>query len=287
MQARGHREKNRKKYSRKHRSECTLRATRRLREPKALHSMDIAALFSAENLLALATLTLLEIVLGVDNVVFIAVLSGRLPESQQKLARRIGLIAAMVMRILLLLSISWVMGLGDELLAFNSFGHALSFSAKDLILIGGGALLMVKSVREIHHLVAATDEQKAPGKYASFNAVIAQIAIMDIIFSLDSVITAVGMADDISIMVIAVVISVGVMMVAAEPISNFVQRRRSLKMLALSFLILIGTMLVAEGFGQHVSKGYIYFAMAFGVGVEMLNILGDKIRAKLPSMKKS
>lgn len=249
--------------------------------------MDIAALFSAENLLALATLTLLEIVLGVDNVVFIAVLSGRLPESQQKLARRIGLIAAMVMRILLLLSISWVMGLGDELLAFNSFGHALSFSAKDLILIGGGALLMVKSVREIHHLVAATDEQKAPGKYASFNAVIAQIAIMDIIFSLDSVITAVGMADDISIMVIAVVISVGVMMVAAEPISNFVQRRRSLKMLALSFLILIGTMLVAEGFGQHVSKGYIYFAMAFGVGVEMLNILGDKIRAKLPSMKKS
>ena len=249
--------------------------------------MDIAALFSAENLLALATLTLLEIVLGVDNVVFIAVLSGRLPESQQKLARRIGLIAAMVMRILLLLSISWVMGLGDELLAFNSFGHALSFSAKDLILIGGGALLMVKSVREIHHLVAATDEQKAPGKYASFNAVIVQIAIMDIIFSLDSVITAVGMADDISIMVIAVVISVGVMMVAAEPISNFVQRRRSLKMLALSFLILIGTMLVAEGFGQHVSKGYIYFAMAFGVGVEMLNILGDKIRAKLPSMKKS
>ncbi len=249
--------------------------------------MDIAALFSAENLLALATLTLLEIVLGVDNVVFIAVLSGRLPESQQKLARRIGLIAAMVMRILLLLSISWVMGLGDELLAFNSFGHALSFSAKDLILIGGGALLMVKSVREIHHLVAATDEQQAPGKYASFNAVIVQIAIMDIIFSLDSVITAVGMADDISIMVIAVVISVGVMMVAAEPISNFVQRRRSLKMLALSFLILIGTMLVAEGFGQHVSKGYIYFAMAFGVGVEMLNILGDKIRAKLPSMKKS
>lgn len=249
--------------------------------------MDIAALFSAENLLALATLTLLEIVLGVDNVVFIAVLSGRLPESQQKLARRIGLIAAMVMRILLLLSISWVMGLGDELLAFNSFGHALSFSAKDLILIGGGALLMVKSVREIHHLVAATDEQQAPGKYASFNAVIVQIAIMDIIFSLDSVITAVGMADDISIMVIAVVISVAVMMVAAEPISNFVQRRRSLKMLALSFLILIGTMLVAEGFGQHVSKGYIYFAMAFGVGVEMLNILGDKIRAKLPSMKKS
>ncbi|RLS61828.1 MAG: TerC family protein [Planctomycetota bacterium] len=249
--------------------------------------MDIAALFSAENLLALATLTLLEIVLGVDNVVFIAVLSGRLPEAQQKLARRIGLIAAMVMRILLLLSISWVMGLGDELLAFNSFGHALSFSAKDLILIGGGALLMVKSVREIHHLVAATDEQKAPGKYASFNAVIVQIAIMDIIFSLDSVITAVGMADDISIMVIAVVISVAVMMVAAEPISNFVQRRRSLKMLALSFLILIGTMLVAEGFGQHVSKGYIYFAMAFGVGVEMLNILGDKIRAKLPSMKKS
>ena len=249
--------------------------------------MDIAALFSAENLLALATLTLLEIVLGVDNVVFIAVLSGRLPEAQQKLARSIGLIAAMVMRILLLLSISWVMGLGDELLAFNSFGHALSFSAKDLILIGGGALLMVKSVREIHHLVAATDEQQAPGKYASFNAVIVQIAIMDIIFSLDSVITAVGMADDISIMVIAVVISVAVMMVAAEPISNFVQRRRSLKMLALSFLILIGTMLVAEGFGQHVSKGYIYFAMAFGVGVEMLNILGDKIRAKLPSMKKS
>ena len=249
--------------------------------------MDIAALFSAENLLALATLTLLEIVLGVDNVVFIAVLSGRLPEAQQKLARRIGLIAAMVMRILLLLSISWVMGLGDELLAFNSFGHALSFSAKDLILIGGGALLMVKSVREIHHLVAATDEQKAPGKSASFNAVIVQIAIMDINFSLDSVITAVGMADDISIMVIAVVISVAVMMVAAEPISNFVQRRRSLKMLALSFLILIGTMLVAEGFGQHVSKGYIYFAMAFGVGVEMLNILGDKIRAKLPSMKKS
>lgn len=249
--------------------------------------MDIAALFTPENFLALSTLTLLEIVLGVDNIVFIAVLSGRLPESQQPRARRIGLIAAMVMRILLLLSITWVMGLGKEVLAFSAFGQALSFSSKDLILIVGGALLMVKAVREIHHLVAATDEQRSTTTHASFTSVIAQIAFMDIIFSLDSVITAVGMADDVSIMIIAVVLSVVVMMLAAEPISKFVQRRRSLKMLALSFLILIGTMLVAEGFGQHVSKGYIYFAMAFGIGVELLNMLGDRIRAKLSLLKKS
>ncbi len=243
--------------------------------------MDIATLFSTENILALATLTMLEIVLGVDNVVFIAVLSGRLPESKQKSARRLGLIAAMGMRILLLLSITWVMSLKEELLAFNAYGHDLSFSAKDLILIGGGALLIVKAVREIHHLVAATDEQHAGAKHASFTAVIIQITIMDIIFSLDSVITAVGMAESVSIMVIAVVLSVAVMMVAAEPISAFVQRRRSLKMLALTFLVLIGTMLVADGFGQHVSKGYIYFAMAFGLGVECLNIAGDKIRARV------
>ncbi|MSR41333.1 MAG: TerC family protein [Phycisphaerales bacterium] len=249
--------------------------------------MDIAALFTPENFLALSTLTLLEIVLGVDNIVFIAVLSGRLPESQQPRARRIGLIAAMVMRILLLLSITWVMGLGKEVLAFSAFGQALSFSSKDLILIVGGALLMVKAVREIHHLVAATDEQRSTTTHTSFTSVIAQIAFMDIIFSLDSVITAVGMADDVSIMIIAVVLSVVVMMLAAEPISKFVQRRRSLKMLALSFLILIGTMLVAEGFGQHVSKGYIYFAMAFGIGVELLNMLGDRIRAKLSLLKKS
>ncbi len=242
--------------------------------------MDIVALFTTENLLALATLTLLEIVLGVDNVVFIAVLSGRLPEAQQQRARQLGLIAAMGMRILLLLSITWVMSLQNELLAFRAFEHDLSFSAKDLILIGGGALLIVKAVREIHHLVAATDELQATTKHASFSAVIVQIAIMDIIFSLDSVITAVGMAESVSVMVIAVVLSVLVMMIAAEPISRFVQRRRSLKMLALTFLVLIGTMLVADGFGQHVSKGYIYFAMAFGLGVEVLNIFGDRIRAK-------
>ncbi len=242
--------------------------------------MDIVALFTTENLLALATLTLLEIVLGVDNVVFIAVLSGRLPEAQQQRARQLGLIAAMGMRILLLLSITWVMSLQNELLAFRAFEHDLSFSAKDLILIGGGALLIVKAVREIHHLVAATDELQATTKHASFSAVIVQIAIMDIIFSLDSVITAVGMAESVSVMVIAVVLSVLVMMIAAEPISRFVQRRRSLKMLALTFLVLIGTMLVADGFGQHVSKGYIYFAMAFGLGVEVLNIVGDRIRAK-------
>ncbi len=242
--------------------------------------MDIVALFTTENLLALATLTLLEIVLGVDNVVFIAVLSGRLPEAQQQRARQLGLIAAMGMRILLLLSITWVMSLQNELLAFRAFEHDLSFSAKDLILIGGGALLIVKAVREIHHLVAATDELQATTKHASFSAVIVQIAIMDIIFSLDSVITAVGMAESVSVMVIAVVLSVLVMMIAAEPISRFVQRRRSLKMLALTFLVLIGTMLVADGFGQHVSKGYIYFAMAFGLGGEVLNIFGDRIRAK-------
>jgi predicted tellurium resistance membrane protein TerC len=241
----------------------------------------MAELFTAENAVALLTLTSLEIVLGIDNIVFISILCGKLPPQRQARGRRIGLGLAMAMRILLLLSISWVMGLTRPL--FQVLDHA--FSGRDLILLGGGLFLLAKATWEIHDkLEGAVSEAKKSRRayrYASFPAVLVQIALLDLVFALDSVITAVGMARAIEIMVAAVVIAVLVMMAFAEVISRFVERHPTLKMLALSFLILIGAMLVLEGFGTHVEKGYIYFAMAFSLTVEMLNLRLRKVRKPL------
>jgi predicted tellurium resistance membrane protein TerC len=218
--------------------------------------------------LAFGTLTALEIVLGVDNIIFISILVGRLPKEQQPRGRTIGLALAMLTRIALLLSITWVMGLSAEL--FNVMGRGVS--GRDLILIGGGLFLLAKSTLEIHTSLEGEEQDHAVKGRASFLSVIIQIAIIDIVFSLDSVITAVGMADHVEVMIAAVVAAVLVMMFLAGPISNFVDRHPTIKMLALSFLILIGMALIGEGLGFHIPKGYIYFAMAFSVVVEMLNI---------------
>jgi len=224
--------------------------------------------------LAFLTLTALEIVLGIDNIIFISILVGRLPRHLQQRGRTIGLGLAMVTRILLLLSITWVMSLQAELLRLGERG----ISGRDLILIGGGLFLLAKSTLEIHSGLEGGHEQREGGGRATFTSVILQIAIIDIVFSLDSVITAVGMVDHVQVMIAAVIVAVVVMMFLAGPIGEFVDRHPTIKMLALSFLILIGTALVGEGFGFHIPKGYIYFAMAFSVAVEMLNI---RVRKKL------
>lgn len=227
--------------------------------------------------LALATLTALEIVLGVDNIIFISILCGRLPESQRARARTIGLALAMFSRIALLFSLAWVMTLTAPL--FSVFGKDIS--GRDLILLGGGLFLLWKSIHEIHNSLEGEEEEAGVSTaVATFGAVITQIAIIDIVFSLDSVITAVGMVDEVSIMVAAIVIAVGVMMFAAGPIGSFVDRHPTIKMLALAFLILVGVALIAEGWGMHIPKGYIYFAMAFSVAVEMLNL---RMRARRQS----
>ncbi|HET9368641.1 MAG TPA: TerC family protein [Vicinamibacterales bacterium] len=223
---------------------------------------------SAELLIALVTLTVLEVILGVDNIIFISILSGKLPKDQQKKARRVGLLAAMLMRIALLFSISWVVGLTQPL--FNIFGKDVS--GRDLILIGGGLFLLAKATYEIHDKLEGDDGHGSAKAVATFGAVIGQVMLLDIVFSLDSVITAVGMVENLTVMVIAVILAVLVMLVAAEPISLFVEQHPTLKILALSFLLLIGVSLVAEGFGTHISKGYIYFAMGFSVFVEAINI---------------
>jgi predicted tellurium resistance membrane protein TerC len=217
--------------------------------------------------IALVTLTFLEIVLGVDNVIFISILSAKLPKDQQRRARRVGLLAAMIMRIALLWSIFWISRLILPL--FEVYGHPVS--GRDLILIGGGLFLLAKATYEIHDKLEGSEHgpQKAA---ASFASVIGQVMILDMVFSLDSVITAIGMADDQRVMIAAVVLAVLVMLVAAEPISAVVESHPTIKILALSFLLLIGMSLVADGLGQHIPKGYIYFAMGFSVFVEMLNI---------------
>jgi predicted tellurium resistance membrane protein TerC len=218
--------------------------------------------------LAFVTLTALEIVLGVDNIIFISILVGRLPKDQQPRGRTIGLGLAMGTRILLLLSITWVMGLSKDLITVFDTG----ISGRDLILIGGGLFLLAKSTLEIHtSLEGEEHEHKVKGR-ASFASVVTQIAIIDIVFSLDSVITAVGMVDHVQVMIAAVVMSVFIMMFLAGPIGNFVDRHPTIKVLALSFLIMIGMALVGEGLGFHVPKGYIYFAMAFSLAVETINI---------------
>ena len=223
--------------------------------------------------IALVTLTLLEVVLGIDNVVFISILAAKLPSSQQKRARQIGLALAMVTRILLLLSISWVIRLTTPL--FAVFGHEVS--GRDLILLIGGLFLIGKATHEIHHKLEGVQGHDDATVRAAFGAVVVQIMLLDIVFSLDSVITAVGMVDRVEVMVAAVVIAVIVMMVSVEAISAFVGRHPTVKMLALSFLLLIGVMLVAEGFHTKIPKGYVYFAMGFSVFVEALNIRAQKV----------
>jgi len=218
--------------------------------------------------IALATLTALEIVLGIDNIIFISILVGRLPQAQRNKARRLGLALAMIMRIALLLSLAWIMTLTQPL--FSVLGEEIS--GRDLILIGGGLFLLWKAVHEIHNALEGEDDEHAAPAQATFASVLVQIAIIDIVFSLDSVITAVGMADHVAVMIIAIVLAVGVMMFAARPLGEFVDRHPTIKMLALSFLILVGFALVGEGLDFHVPKGYIYFAMAFSVGVELLNL---------------
>jgi predicted tellurium resistance membrane protein TerC len=228
-----------------------------------------------ESLIALLTLTVLEIVLGIDNIIFISILSGKLPKEQQNKARLTGLALAMISRILLLFSIVWIMKLTLPL--FTIFG--LEISGRDIILISGGLFLLGKSTFEIHDKLEGEEDHQSGKGAKSFANVIVQIILLDVIFSLDSVITAVGMADELIIMVLAVIIAVGVMMVSSKSISDFVENHPTVKMLALSFLLLIGVSLIAEGFEQHIPKGYIYFAMAFSVFVEMLN-LKMKRRAK-------
>jgi len=231
-------------------------------------------LTSPEAWIALLSLTALEIVLGVDNIIFISILVGRLPPEQRQRARVIGLGLAMFTRIALLMSLAWMMRLQSPL--FSAVGHDISGRA--LILIGGGLFLLAKSVIEIHNALEGADGHAAAAPVqAGFLGTLIQIAIIDIVFSLDSVITAVGMVSQISVMVIAIVIAVGVMMFAAKPIGDFVDAHPTIKMLALSFLILIGVALIGEGFEMHIPKGYIYFAMAFSVVVEMLNL---RLRAK-------
>lgn len=229
----------------------------------------MSELLTAEALLALVTLTALEIVLGIDNIIFISILAGKLPAGQQSRARQLGLGLAMGTRILLLLSLTWVMRLTSPL--FGVFGHQIS--GRDLILLIGGLFLLWKSVREIHEKLEGpeTDTRTEP-KSVTFKGVLTQIALLDIVFSLDSVITAIGMANQVAIMIVAVVLAVGFMLFAAGPVSTFVEQHPTVKMLALSFLLLIGVTLIAEAFDQHIPKGYIYFAMAFSVLVEMLNL---------------
>jgi len=231
---------------------------------------------SPEAWVALATLMALEIVLGIDNIIFISILVGRLPEKQRAKARKIGLSLAMGTRLLLLFSLAWVMGLVEPL--FIAFGNEIS--GRDIILVIGGLFLLAKSTHEIHGSFEIQEASKAQLVASGFISILIQIAILDVVFSLDSVITAVGLVDHLSIMVIAIVASVGVMLVAAKPIGDFVDANPTIKMLALSFLMLIGFTLIAEGFDVHIPKGYVYFAMAFSFVVEMLNIKIRNRRAK-------
>jgi predicted tellurium resistance membrane protein TerC len=226
-----------------------------------------------ETWIALVTLTVLEIVLGIDNIIFISILSGKLPEGQRDLGRRIGLIMAMVTRVLLLFSLAWLIRLTRPL--FQVLGHTIS--GRDLILIAGGLFLLAKATFEIHERLEGVEGEAVAVEQVSLTGVVVQIMLLDIVFSLDSVITAIGMANQLAVMVAAVVIAVGVMLFASKPISDFVHEHPTLKILALSFLLLIGFSLVSEGLALHIPKGYIYFAMGFSVFVEMLNL---RVRAR-------
>jgi predicted tellurium resistance membrane protein TerC len=232
--------------------------------------------FTSDALVALLTLTAMEVVLGIDNIIFVAILVGKLPREQQDRARQLGIGLALVMRLALLLSISWVMGLKEPL--FELLGKG--FSGRDLILLGGGLFLIFKATWEIHEKLESGPEElhASGGKGARLGPILAQIIVLDIVFSLDSVITAVGMANEIWVMVVAMVVAVAIMLLASGRISGFVHRHPTLKILALSFLLLIGVMLLVEGMGGHVNKGYIYFAMAFSLLVELLNMRLRKVQ---------
>ena len=236
-------------------------------------------IFDPQIWIGLLTLTALEIVLGIDNIVFISILAGRLPGRSQRKARIWGLALAMIMRVLLLLSLSWVMKLTEPLFSVANF----AVSGRALILVLGGIFLLAKSTREIHHHIEGGGEYGAGATRGSFSGVLAQIVLLDIVFSLDSVITAVGMVDQIAVMIVAVVVAVAVMMVFSGIISDFIQRHPTLKILALSFLLLIGVNLIGEGLGFHIPKGYTYFAMGFSLGVEMLNLRMRKGKRPCPA----
>ena len=236
----------------------------------------IELLANPQTWIAFATLTLLELVLGIDNIIFISILVDKLPKARREMARRLGLFMAMFMRIGLLLVLAWIVGLVAPL--FNVFGKDIS--GRDLILILGGLFLIWKSTTEIHQSMEGEEDHAASAVKATFAGVILQIMVIDLVFSLDSIITAVGMVDDVRVMIAAVIASVGLMMVFAGPIGRFVSDHPTIKMLALSFLVVVGVVLVAEGFDTHVPKGYVYFAMAFSLGVEMLNIRMRKRSAK-------
>lgn len=224
--------------------------------------------------ISLLTLTALEIVLGIDNIIFLSIVTSRLPPERQPMARRLGLGLALLGRIVLLFSITWIIGLTRPL--FEAFGMEISW--RDIVLIGGGVFLIVKGTMETHHMLEAHEESHGSAAGASFASVIMQILFLDVVFSLDSVITAVGMAEHIEIMVTAVVIAMAIMLLAAEPVSAFVNRHPTVKMLALSFLLLVGVALVADGLHFHIPRGYLYFAIAFSIGVETLNLIAARAR---------
>jgi predicted tellurium resistance membrane protein TerC len=236
----------------------------------------IELLSSPEVWMSLLTLTILEIVLGIDNIIFISIVSSRLPVEQQAKARTIGLALALIMRLILLSMIAWLAGLTGTL--FNAFGHEISW--RDIILIVGGLFLLVKGTMEIHHTVEGDAEAQTNLKKVTFGAVIGQIVMLDIVFSLDSVITAIGMVEHLEVMIAAVIIAMGVMIVAAKSVSDFVNNHPTVKMLALSFLLLVGIALIADGFDVHIPRGYLYFAVAFSLGVECLNLWSHKNKKK-------
>ena len=246
---------------------------------------DFSVFATADAWIALATLSLMEIVLGIDNIVFISIVTGELPDGQRKLGRRLGLLLALFTRLGLLFAITWIMGLTSPL--FTVLGNELS--GRDLILGAGGLFLLGKATSEIFESIEIHDGSKARKIWGGFAGVLVQIAVLDIVFSLDSVITAVGMAEDLIVMVIAMIIAMVVMVIFADRIGEFVTRHKSMTILALSFLILIGVMLVAEALGQHINKGYIYFAMAFALGVELVNLkmrtAQMKAAAKVPEAR--
>ena len=244
----------------------------------------MAALLNPEIWIALATLTALELVLGIDNIIFISILAAKVPPAQRDMARKVGITLAAVTRLGLLLAIAWIVGLTAPL--FSVFDHA--FSWRDLILIGGGLFLIAKATQEIHHKLEGATGHVGAGAAATatFGAVIVQIMLLDIVFSLDSIITAVGMVDQLWVMVTAILISIAFMLLFAKPLGEFVDRHPTVKILALSFLIMIGLVLIADGFGQHIPKGYIYAAMAFSVFVELINLwIRRRAQRNVPPVK--